>query len=99
MLVTNLLDDLIGTDIVAIEAEFEALQLAQVSSEIRQKNKRTALQRQPRPRRRARAQWQVVLRRFRRLGVTEIGCMAHSRRKLFNLHTTDKSQIVEPALG
>jgi hypothetical protein len=99
VLATKLLHDLLGTDIVAIGAEFEALQPALVSSEIRRKTKRTALHRRPRPRRRARARWQVGLRRFRRLGVTEIGCMAHSRRKFFNLHTTNKSQIVEQALG
>jgi transposase len=32
------------------------------------------------------------------LGVTEIGCMAHARRKFFDLHTTNKSQIAEQAL-
>ena len=32
------------------------------------------------------------------LGVTEIGCMAHARRKFFELHTTDKSQLAEQAL-
>jgi len=32
------------------------------------------------------------------LGVTEIGCMAHARRKFFELHATDKSQIAEQAL-
>ena len=29
------------------------------------------------------------------LGVTEIGCMAHARRKLFDFHATNKSQIAE----
>ena len=33
------------------------------------------------------------------LGVTEIGCMAHARRKFFELHATNKSQIAEQALG
>jgi transposase len=32
------------------------------------------------------------------LGVTEIGCMAHARRKFFDLHATNKSQIAEKAL-
>ena len=32
------------------------------------------------------------------LGVTEIGCMAHARRKFFELHATNKSQIAEQAL-
>lgn len=32
------------------------------------------------------------------LGVTEIGCMAHARRKFFDLHVTNKSQIAEKAL-
>ena len=32
------------------------------------------------------------------LGVTEIGCMAHVRRKFFELHATNKSQIAEQAL-
>lgn len=99
VLATNLLDDLLGTDIVAIGAEFEALQPALVSSEIRQKANCTALHHRPRPRRQACAQWQDGLRRFRRLAVTEISCMAHSRRKFFSLHTTNKSQIVEQALG
>ena len=39
----SLLDDLIETDIAAIEAELEALQTAPVSTETRQKPKRTAL--------------------------------------------------------
>ncbi|QJI37138.1 IS66 family transposase [Pseudomonas sp. ADAK13] len=39
----SLLDDLIDTDIAAIEAELEALQPASVSTEARQKPKRTAL--------------------------------------------------------
>lgn len=39
----SLLDDLIDTDIAAIEAELEALQPAPVSTEARQKPKRTAL--------------------------------------------------------
>jgi len=30
--------------------------------------------------------------------VTEIGCMAHARRKFFELHATNKSQIAEQAL-
>src|SRR3546814_3758643 len=29
------------------------------------------------------------------LGVTEIGCMAHARRKFFELHATNKSHIAE----
>ena len=32
------------------------------------------------------------------LGVTEICCMAHARRKFFELHATNKSQIAEQAL-
>ncbi len=32
------------------------------------------------------------------LGVTEIGCMAHARRKFFELHATNKSLIAEQAL-
>ncbi|XUK68296.1 hypothetical protein ABMA08_18090 [Pseudomonas yamanorum] len=32
------------------------------------------------------------------LGVTEIGCMAHARRKFFELHAPNKSQIAEQAL-
>jgi hypothetical protein len=32
------------------------------------------------------------------LGVTEIGCMAHARRKFFELHATNKSQPAEQAL-
>ncbi|RMO09393.1 TnpC3 [Pseudomonas cichorii] len=32
------------------------------------------------------------------LGVTEIGCMAHARRKFFKLHATNKSQLAEQAL-
>jgi hypothetical protein len=32
------------------------------------------------------------------LGVTEIGCMTHARRKFFDLHATNKSQIAEKAL-
>ena len=32
------------------------------------------------------------------LGVIEIGCMAHARRKFFELHATNKSQIAEQAL-
>ncbi len=31
-------------------------------------------------------------------GVTEIGCMAHARRKFFELHASNKSQIAEEAL-
>ena len=31
-------------------------------------------------------------------GVTEIGCMAHARRKFFDLHVANKSQIAEHAL-
>ena len=33
------------------------------------------------------------------LGVTEVGCMAHARRKFFELHVANKSQIAEYALG
>jgi transposase len=33
-----------------------------------------------------------------RAGETEIGCMAHARRKFFELHATNKSQIAEQAL-
>jgi len=32
------------------------------------------------------------------LGVTEIGCMGHARRKLFDLHATNKSTLAEQAL-
>jgi transposase len=32
------------------------------------------------------------------LGITEIGCAAHARRKFFELHTNHKSQIAEQAL-
>jgi len=32
------------------------------------------------------------------LGETEIGCMAHARRKFFELHATNKSQLAEQAL-
>lgn len=32
------------------------------------------------------------------LGVTEIGCMAHARRKFFDLHATNKSQLAEQVL-
>ncbi|WP_176324643.1 IS66 family transposase, partial [Burkholderia vietnamiensis] len=32
------------------------------------------------------------------LGITEIGCMAHARRKFFDLHANHKSQIAEQAL-
>jgi len=32
------------------------------------------------------------------MGVTEIGCMAHARRKFFDLHATNKSQLAEQAL-
>ena len=32
------------------------------------------------------------------LGVTEAGCMAHARRKFFDLHTSNKSQIAAQAL-
>jgi hypothetical protein len=32
------------------------------------------------------------------LDVTEIGCMAHTRRKLFELHATNKSTLAEQAL-
>ena len=39
----SLLDDLIDTDIAAIEAELEALKPAPASTEVRQKPKRTAL--------------------------------------------------------
>ncbi|WP_339464998.1 IS66 family transposase [Pseudomonas sp. EA_65y_Pfl2_P74] len=31
-------------------------------------------------------------------GTTEIGCMAHARRKFFDLHATNKSQLAEKAL-
>lgn len=30
--------------------------------------------------------------------MTEIGCMAHARRKFFDLHVTNKSQLAEQAL-
>ncbi len=33
------------------------------------------------------------------LGFTEIGCMAHARRKFFDLHATNKSQVAEKALN
>jgi hypothetical protein len=32
------------------------------------------------------------------LGITEIGCIAHARRKFFDLHTTNKRLIAEKAL-
>jgi hypothetical protein len=32
-------------------------------------------------------------------GITEVGCMAHARRKFFELHVANKSQIAEYALG
>jgi len=32
-------------------------------------------------------------------GVTECGCLAHARRKFFDLHANNKSQIAEQALG
>ncbi|KPW79780.1 Transposase component, partial [Pseudomonas syringae pv. cerasicola] len=32
------------------------------------------------------------------LGVTEIGCVAHARRKFFELHATNKSKLAEQAL-
>ena len=32
------------------------------------------------------------------LGVTEVGCMAHARRKFFDLHVSNKSQIAAQAL-
>ena len=32
------------------------------------------------------------------LGVTEAGCMAHSRQKFFDLHVSNKSQIAAQAL-
>ena len=31
-------------------------------------------------------------------GITEIGCMAHARRKFFDLHAANKSQLAEQAL-
>ena len=31
-------------------------------------------------------------------GVTEIGCMAHARRKFFDLHAANQSQLAEQAL-
>ena len=31
-------------------------------------------------------------------GITEIGCMAHARRKFFDLHSANKSQLAEQAL-
>ena len=31
-------------------------------------------------------------------GITEMGCMAHARRKFFDLHATNKSQLAEQAL-
>jgi hypothetical protein len=33
------------------------------------------------------------------LGITEIGYMAHARRKLFELHATNKIQLAEQALS
>jgi len=33
-----------------------------------------------------------------KLGITEIGCLAHARRKFFDLHASNKSQIAEQAL-
>ncbi|RIY40475.1 IS66 family transposase [Neopusillimonas maritima] len=35
---------------------------------------------------------------FQEQGVTEIGCMAHARRKFFELHANNQSQIAEQAL-
>ena len=32
------------------------------------------------------------------LGITEAGCLAHSRRKFFDLHVSNKSQVAEQAL-
>lgn len=32
------------------------------------------------------------------MGITEIGCMAHARRKFFDLHIANKSQLAEQAL-
>lgn len=32
------------------------------------------------------------------LGVTVIGCMAHARRKFFDLHATNKSELAEQVL-
>ena len=32
------------------------------------------------------------------LGITEIGCMAHARRKFFDLHIANKRQLAEQAL-
>ena len=32
------------------------------------------------------------------LGITEIGCMAHARRKFFDLHVANKSQLAEQEL-
>lgn len=32
------------------------------------------------------------------LGITEIGCMSHARRKFFDLHAANKSQLAEQAL-
>lgn len=32
-------------------------------------------------------------------GVTEVGCMAHARRKFFDLHANNKSPLAEQALG
>ena len=32
-------------------------------------------------------------------GITEIGCMAHARRKFFDLHATNKSQLTEQAIN
>lgn len=32
------------------------------------------------------------------MGVTEVGCMAHARRKFFDLHAANRSQIAEQAL-
>jgi transposase len=31
-------------------------------------------------------------------GVTEAGCLAHARRKFFDLHASSKSQVAESAL-
>ena len=32
-------------------------------------------------------------------GITEVGCLAHSRRKFFELHVSNKSQIAQQALN
>ena len=36
---------------------------------------------------------------LRCVGITEVGCMAHARRKFFDLHVSNKSEIAQQALA